>query len=90
MPGSVLGRRWPQVCFGRPWASPRTCFSGTTLTTGCRASGKTRDVKAIYELTDHVLRVCFSKGGTERPKDFNTKGIESAVYTFKRTKAQKR
>lgn len=52
--------------------------------------GKTRDVKAIYELTDDVLRVCFSKGGTERPKDFNTKGAESAVYTFKRTRAQKR
>jgi len=49
--------------------------------------GKTKDIKAICELTDDVLRVCFSKGGTERPKDFNTRDTESVVYTFKRTKA---
>lgn len=46
---------------------------------------KQKTVNAIYELKDDVLRICFAKGGEERPQSFHTKGTEYAVYQFKRS-----
>ena len=54
-----------------------------TLGTGEKA----KEIKAIYDLNDDVLRVCFSKGWNDRPENFNTEGNESVVYTFKRAKS---
>ena len=48
---------------------------------------KAKKIKAIYELNGDAFKVSFAKGGTERPKGFGTKGTESVVYEFKRTKA---
>jgi uncharacterized protein (TIGR03067 family) len=60
------------------------CHFNWTVGTGDKA----KEIKAIYDLTDDVLRVCFSKGGKDRPENFNTEGNESVVYTFKRSESR--
>ncbi len=47
---------------------------------------KKRTVSAIYELKDGVLRICFAKGGKDRPQGFETQGTESVVYRLTRAK----
>jgi len=48
-------------------------------------SGKV--VKAIYELTDDTLKVCYALDGGERPTEFATKeGSPLLLLTYKREK----
>ena len=85
------GRSTPAGISGRP---PLKCSYAVDDTSTPKhfnwvlgTGDKTRKIKAIYELSGDAFKVCFVKGGRERPLDFRTEGTESVVYEFKRTKA---
>ena len=44
----------------------------------------------IYELKDDELKICFAKGGGERPTEFLSKaGTEQSLVVLKREKKEK-
>lgn len=53
---------------------------------GGAAGGRENSVtKAIYELEDDTLRICFSEAAdVERPKDFDTTGSQYKCFTLER------
>ena len=51
---------------------------------------KQEQVLGIYELKDDDLKLCFAKGGGERPTEFISKaGTNQTVIVLKRVKAKK-
>jgi len=86
------GRSTPAGLAGRP---PLECSyvvddtqSPRRLDWTCGEGEKKQTIKAIYELKNDVLRICFVRYGKVRPEGFGTKDTDSVVYRLKREKAK--